>query len=183
MDLNELITQPLGDYDIKIRINDEKIKIMPYEDLENYQSIITLLPRTRDAVVILYQKQQGYGHWVTLLRDDKHILFFDPLAYRPDKQLFWSERYLRKSLGQDTPHLSYILNDALERGFKVTFSEIKFQKETDSVNTCGRHVVSIIKYWMRAKNPSLKEYYKLMNQSKQELELQNYDLLVSYLTK
>jgi hypothetical protein len=110
------------------------------------------------------------------------ITFFDPLGYRPDKQLLWTERYLRKKVGQSIPFMSHLLNKALKHGYKVTFNVFKFQKESSEVNTCGRHVVSYIKYWMKTANPNIKDYLQIQNQLKDTYELKDYDMLVSRMT-
>jgi hypothetical protein len=178
-DLNEKITIPLGDVDIKNRLFDKSVKIIVYEDLANYKNITQLLPRKRDAVIILYQRKENYGHWTCLLRNDNNILFFDPYGVRPDKQLLWTKVYLRRQLNQKIPHLSHLLNNAESEGFKVTFNETEYQDDVTGVNTCGRHVVSIVNYWLRSSNPSLKEYYELMDKYRRDNELKSFDLAVS----
>lgn len=175
----EKMSAPLGDADIRKLLNN-KVDVIVYEELEKYKSIEQLLPGPKSAVIILYQRQEGYGHWCFLGRYNKSILFFDPLGNRPDKQLLWTPKYLRKDLGQDIPHVSELLNFALDNGFRVTFSEIKFQKDADAVNTCGRHCVMIARYWFRSKNPTLKGYLRYMNDLMKHYEL-NYDLIVSKL--
>jgi len=180
MSVIDKVIQPLGDGDIKSHL--PNIKVITYEELENYNRIEELLPRSKDAVVILYQKNEGYGHWVCICRDNMKITFFDPLGYRPDKQLLWTERYLRKKVGQSIPFMSHLLNKALKHGYKVTFNVFKFQKESSEVNTCGRHVVSYIKYWMKTANPNIKDYLQIQNQLKDTYELKDYDMLVSRMT-
>jgi hypothetical protein len=180
MSVIDKVIQPLGDGDIKSHL--PNIKVITYEELENYNRIEELLPRSKDAVVILYQKNEGYGHWVCICRDNMKITFFDPLGYRPDKQLLWTERYMRKKLGQSIPFLSHLLNKALKHGYKVTFNVFKFQKESSEVNTCGRHCVFWIKYWMHNNNPNIKEYLDILNKLKRDHELKDYDMLVSRMT-
>jgi hypothetical protein len=180
MSVIDKVIQPLGDGDIKSHL--PNIKVITYEELENYNRIEELLPKSKDAVVILYQKNEGYGHWVCICRDNMKITFFDPLGYRPDKQLLWTERYLRKKVGQSIPFMSHLLNKALKHGYKVTFNVFKFQKESSEVNTCGRHVVSYIKYWMKTANPNIKDYLQIQNQLKDTYELKDYDMLVSRMT-
>jgi len=178
-DLYDNMEYSLSDQDIEKYLYDKKVKIMSYDRLTDYQNINELLPRTRDAVVLLYRRKENYGHWVCLCRDNNKLFFYDPLGYRPDKQLFWTEKYLRKSLNQDEPHLSYLLNDALKRKYKIFFNETKYQKEEQAINTCGRHIVNFINYFMKAKTPSFKEFYNIMVSNLKHHELNNFDLLVS----
>jgi hypothetical protein len=179
MDLNENMSYSLSDADIKNLLYDKNIKIMSYDKLEDYNNIEELLPRRRDAVIILYRRKENYGHWVCLCKDDKKLFFFDPLGYRPDKQLLWTEKYLRKTLNQDEPHLSYLLNDALKRKYKIYFNETKYQKEEQAINTCGRHIVNFINYFMKSENPSFRYFYNSMKYNLEHHELNNFDLLVS----
>jgi hypothetical protein len=181
MDLNDKVTLPLGDADIRGRLFDKSVKIIVYEDLANYKNIQQLLPRSKDAVIMLYQRKENYGHWVAILRNKNNIVFFDPYGCRPDKQLLWTPKYLREQLNQKTPHLSHLLNSCLEDGFKVSFNQTAYQKDENAVNTCGRHCVSVVNYWMRSVNPSLSDYYKLMKKYKDDNELENFDLSVSKL--
>jgi hypothetical protein len=177
MSVIDKIIEPLGDADIKAYL--PSVKVITYEELGNYNKIEELLPKTRDAVVILYQKNEGYGHWVCICRDNMKITFFDPLGYRPDKQLLWTERYLRKKVGQNIPFMSHLLNKALKNDFKVTFNVFKFQKESSEVNTCGRHVVYFVQYWMQNRTPDIEEYLTTLNRLKHSYELHDYDMLVS----
>jgi hypothetical protein len=181
MNLNEKAMIPLGDGDIRSRLFDKHIKILVYEDLSEYSSISQLLPRLKDAVIVLYQRKENFGHWVALVRDDTNIVFFDPYGYRPDKQLLWTPKYLRRQLNQKTPHLSHLLNKAVDDGFNVTFNETKYQIDGSSINTCGRHCVSFVNYWMKTNKPSLEGYYDLMKAYKKDHELSNFDLVVTKL--
>ena len=65
---------------------------------------------------------------------------------------------MRKSLGQNIPYLSYLLNDALTKKFKVYFNEYKYQQEKQGVNTCGRHIVSYLKWFFMTISPTPMKY-------------------------
>ena len=161
MNLNEKLEYALSDADIKQQV--KNIRIVEYPDLKNYNSITELLPHHKDAVVILVQvKNLHSGHWICLTRFKNVIYLFDSLGYRPDKNLLWSPKYLRKNLGQNIPYLSYLLNDALALKFKVYFNEYKYQMEKQGVNTCGRHVVSYLRWFFMTVSPTPKKYEAYM---------------------
>ena len=69
--------------------------------------------------------------------------------------------------------------EKLQRKYKVYFNETKYQKEEQAINTCGRHIVNFINYFMKAKKPSFKDFYNIMVNNLKHHELNNFDLLVS----
>jgi AraC-like DNA-binding protein len=151
----------LSDTDIKQQV--KNCRLIEYPELKNYDSITELLPNHKDAVVILVQiKNRHSGHWICLTRFKNVIYLFDPLAYRPDKNLLWTPKYLRRQLGQNIPYLSYLLNDALSKKFKVYFNEFKYQQEKQGVNTCGRHVVNYLRWFYMTISPTPMKYETYM---------------------
>lgn len=166
-DLHDALFYSLSDQDLKDIIGDD-VRILTYEQLGEYNSLSELLPKEHDGIIILFERKEGEGHWLALLRGSKkNVLFFDSLAYRPDKQLLWNSKATNKRLGQDTPHLTYLLNEGLKEGFKISFNETKFQDEQKGFTTCGRWVSMILLYYKHNKNPTLKGFYnKIMDLSK-----------------
>lgn len=167
---------PLSDGDIKRFL--PNVKIIKYNELDKYNSIQELLPNKYDYVVLLTELKHNVGHWLALLRDDKTIIFFDSYGYRPDKHLLWAPKQLRKSLGQDEPHLSYLLNHALDSGFKVVFDGTAYQNRNDkSIMTCGRHVVNRIRAFIDGYR-SPEQYKKYFNAMKKRYNANGDDLVV-----
>lgn len=171
-----ILYQPLSDGDIRNHIPD--VKIIKYNQLDEYNTIEQLLPRTHDYVVILTELKENNGHWLALLRDDKTLIFFDSYGFRPDKHLLWTPKYLRKQLGQDEPHLSYLLNHAIDNGFKVVFDETAYQNRKDgNIATCGRHVVYRIKAFQQGYR-SAEQYKKLMSNMMKREKLNGDQLII-----
>ena len=136
---------PLSDDDVRRIV--PYAPIVRYSDLINYNRIEELLRDDRSAVVLFVATvDKNQGHWTALMRSDDNIYFFDPYGLRPDKNLLFAEKNLRKGLGQSKPHLSYLLNKALKSGFKVSFNEVKYQSSNPSFQTCGRWVCSRISF-------------------------------------
>lgn len=156
--------KPLSSLDIKHYLGDNA-NVLVYDDLLEYDSIMQLLPKKKDFAVILFRTAEDYGHWITLIRNGNNILHYDPYGNRPDRIMEWNSAYMNRSLGQDFPQLSYLLNNALDEGFRVTFNETQYQKRSDhSFATCGRWCVSVNLYYLRNKNPTLKGFYDMIMQ-------------------
>jgi hypothetical protein len=154
-------------------------KILKYEELDKFNSIKELLPKKRDFVVMLVETTENCGHWFAIVRINKTITYFDSYGLRPDKSLLWTDKYTRKSLNQDIPFVSLLLNKAIDEGFKVYFNEIKFQDITmPKYVTCGLWCISFILYYMKHNKPTLKGYYDMIRQIATENEL-TFDLTIS----
>ena len=180
MNLNEKLEYALSDEDMKRQI--PNVRLIEYPQLKEYNSITELLPNQKDAIIILVQiKNKHNGHWICLTRFKNCIYVFDSLGYRPDKNLLWTPKYLRRNLGQDIPYLSYLLNDALTKKFKVYFNEYKYQMEKPGVNTCGRHVVSYLKWFFMTINPTPKKYELYMKSLVKKYDL-GTDIIVAQQT-
>ena len=175
----EELEKCLSDEDLKKALPD--VKVINYSDLSQYNSVEQLLPKKVDAVVILVELRENIGHFEVLMRNGKNITFFDPYSVRPDKALKWVSEYMRKELGQEIPFMSYLLNKAVDDGFKVTFNNVKYQQQSPAINTCGRHAISVIKFFRHTKNPTLASYKKYMDKLVHDNQL-NYDLLVTKMT-
>jgi hypothetical protein len=174
---------PLTDSDIR-RILNENVKIIKYSELDKYNNILSLLPNPFDYVIILVERTLDNGHWVLLLRLKNKLFFFDPYGERPDKMLKYSSKQTRRILNMEYPHLTRLLNNSLDQ-FKVYFSSFPYQKSDKEIQTCGRHLISVIKYFKQFQkhNPSLKSYKKYMDNLKKQLNLYDYDAVVSHLYK
>lgn len=169
--LNDDAKYSLSNLDIQHYLG-ENTPILNYEDLTNYDTIKQLLPKQKDFVIFLFHTEENYGHWITLIRHNKSILYFDSYGYRPDKIMDWNSNYMNKQLHQSFPQLSFLLNDAVDEGFKVTFSETQFQKRNDyDYSTCGRWVTAINLYYLKNKNPTLKGFYDLITSLCKSYEL------------
>ena len=177
-DLRKIAETSLTDKDLREFLGD-KIRILEYRQLLDYDTITKLLPSKNDFVILIIEMEPGIGHWVTLVRDEKRIMYFDSYGYRCDKFLFFCPENMRKILGQEVPFLSGILNQAVDDGFKVTFNNFPFQNRNDlSVATCGRWVIWFIEFCRENKHPTIKKFYDYVMRLKEAAEL-DLDLLVS----
>jgi len=157
-------------------------RFLTYSDLSNYNSIVDLLPnKTYDSVIILVRTKINYGHFLCVVRLGNRILFFDSYGYRPDKKFYNTSEYMRRKINQDIPLMSYFLNEALDKGFKVSFSEYKFQDPDIESNTCGRWCVLFCKYFKVNINKSIKDFICFVLNESKKYDNIDLNLLVSML--
>jgi hypothetical protein len=160
VEARDKVQVPLSDDDIA----KYEIRFMLYSDLANFDKIVDVLPNEVDGVIILVRTELTFGHYVALCRNKNNIFFFDSYGFRPDKNFHKSPEYMRIKLGQEYPHLSYMLNDAVDDKFKVTFNEYKLQKMSDKSQTCGRWCIWFIKYVKHTNKPSIDGFIRLVLQ-------------------
>jgi hypothetical protein len=171
----EKVMIPMSDTDI----HNYGIRMILYSDLANYENITDLLQNDNDAVIILVRTEINYGHFIAVIRDKKTINFFDSYGFRPDKLFYKTPEYMRDKLNQEYPHMSYLLNKAIDDGFKVSFNSYDFQKKKDESNTCGRWCVWIINYFKITKNPTINKFVCHVLQKSKELNNIDLNILVS----
>ena len=189
MSLDELVRTPLSDVDMNRLSPSPKLRLVKYSDLDKYKSIDKLLSRKIDGIILFIEvNRKNTGHYVGLFRIGNLILYFDPYGFRPDKALSWTPKQTRINLGIDFPHLSWLLNKAVDDKYVIEFSTDEYQERKDpSIQTCGRHVLFFYKWLISTltakKKPSLKglfnQYYKYITKLRQKYEM-TYDELVSY---
>lgn len=149
------------------KLLDGKCNIMSYDQLNNYNNIDSAMGKY-GALVLLYQTKQNYGHWCCVFkRNNDTIEFFDPYGLFPDDELEFVPNNMRNVLGEDYPHLTWLLYNS---GYKkIDYNSKQLQKFKEDVNTCGRHCV--VRIMMR--NLSIDEYIKFLGKDpdKKVLEL------------
>jgi hypothetical protein len=146
--------------------------ITAYHDLHKFTNIDQLMGNS-DAVIILYEMKENYGHWVLLFKTgNKQLQFFDPYGLKIDEELKFAQYNLRLHNGQITPHLTSIIKNS---DYTVHSNTTKYQQWKAHTNTCGRHVAVRYLY----KNLNHDDYKKLM--TKQKLKPDEYVALMTML--
>lgn len=126
---------------------------------------------TMPAVALLFPVQSlTQGHWLALLIDPeaRRITHFDPYGFG----LAMEEKYTQNPLVREGL-LSTFYQNAADSGYQVVFNQTKFQQLENSMNTCGRHVITRI----RLSYLTGDEYTKLLTGQKMAP-----DDIVTYLT-
>lgn len=125
-----LKAKPLSNEDI-LHHTGYQCVVRSYEEVNDH-STMTELFSGKDALVLLYETSEDYGHWVCLIKHSKEIEFFDSYGYKPDSELsFIPERY-KKMYDQDYPYLTNLLYKSKK---KIIYNEHHLQQNDTSV--CG----------------------------------------------
>jgi hypothetical protein len=122
-----------------MRMCKNKVKIISYEEMENYKTIDDVFDNN-DATIILYETKKNFGHWVLLLKEGNELEFFDSYGLKPDEELKYDNGYNAKiHNGVLVPHLTRLLNSST---YKLNYNKKRLQKLLKDMNTCGRWCVS-----------------------------------------
>jgi hypothetical protein len=140
----------LSDSDI-MKICDNKVVIILYEDLAKFQSIDQALG-PHSAMIILYQSKKLDGHWISVFKvDDQTLEFYDSYGFKIDQELPFFEYNLR----QGVPHLSHLIQNS---NYKLITNQIDFQTIRKDINTCGRYASLRVKM----RSTPLKQFQALL---------------------
>jgi hypothetical protein len=154
--LSEVKQYALGDDDLSRIV--PKANIFTYPYLKNVKHIDEIFGDDGQAIMLYLTENEHTGHWVGLLRKNDHIEFFDPYGEKPDDELKWISRDKREELDQDKPLLSKLLRQS---ELPVVYNKVKFQKDGNNIETCGRHVATRLLH----KDLSLPEYAEMIKGS------------------
>ena len=137
--LEEIVTEPMSGDDLAHYY--PKVRIIKYNDLDNYTSIEELLPSDDTYFILLYLDSPSSGHWVTLVRNKNLITFFDSYGGKIDSQLKWVDDTTRIQLDTNKPCLTRLLKAGKT---PYNYSPYDYQSNNQSVATCGAHVLNFI---------------------------------------
>jgi hypothetical protein len=135
--LKKAIKRPLSNEDIK-SITKGKCKVMKYEELRNFMTLDSMF-KPYKAVVILYETEPSYGHWVAMLKEPGNregvVEFFDSYGMKPDSEIKFVPAYFRKISGQNKPILTWLIESS---PYRCEWNQHDFQSKKREVNSCGR---------------------------------------------
>lgn len=169
----ELVADPLDDKELRAVLG-RHAKIVPYHKLSQYRSIDELLPKPKDAAVILYENRLMDGHWIGITKNNGEISFFDPYGEVIDKQLQYSKYSKERVVGEGDTSLRNLLSTSK---LPVFFNDYKYQRDGMGVNTCGRHVSNFIRY-NQEEGLDLEDYNEMMMKAQKQTGLP-YDELIA----
>jgi hypothetical protein len=127
----------LSDDDIR-QLLGGNIKITSYPDLDRVENINDLFDSKGRAIIFIPQQDTHSGHWTAMIKDGKHIEFFDPYGESPDDQTDGISNQKLEQMRMKEPLLADLLE---ETPYKVIFNKMQLQELADDVQTCGRHCV------------------------------------------
>lgn len=122
-------------FDKSIQVSDKeilsickgKVNIVQYHDLALVYSIDEIFkPELNNCVIMLLELTEG-NHWVTLIKKDNIIEYYNSYGKKPDAEL---NLYKYRQ-----PYLSNLL---YKSGYMINWSNQLMQQFKNDVNTCGR---------------------------------------------
>lgn len=141
-DLAAAIEHPLSDSDVRLLLG-HNTAILTYPRLAEARSIDDALDPNGRLVLLYLTTSMTSGHWTGVFRrNENEIEFFDPYGGAIDSQFDFIPDNIEQALGQTTRHLTRLLRDASESGYKVRHNPYRFQELKRGVNSCGRWVAA-----------------------------------------
>ena len=132
-------TTPSTDGDLR-QATHNRIKIIDYDNLANYNDIDQLLPNSKSSFILLYEDSPNSGHWTAVGRDvNNDYWFFCSYGSDVDEPLSWTPKITRIKLGAGQKYLSKILN-----GRNVLYNSTPFQNENSDEAVCGDFVAFVV---------------------------------------
>lgn len=137
----------LTDKDV-LKIIGGKSKLLTYPELMQYNNIDELFGNS-DKIILLYVNEVDgnniTGHWCLLTkvkRGKKTVIeFTDPYGLMPDEQIKSYGESWKNESGQNRNALTRMLYDfSLDPNHEIHYNELKVQKDSEDINTCGRHI-------------------------------------------
>jgi hypothetical protein len=144
-----------------------------YPDLQKYKDLDDLLGE-KGAVVVLYETQKNSGHWTLVFRQGKTVEFFDSYNYKPDGEFKFVPDDFRKINDMVFPQLTKMLYDS---GYEIHYNNFKLQSNGRNIATCGRHVITRLRY----KDLDINKFYKMLKNISKKTGY-NFDEIVTILT-
>ena len=156
--------------DVKTLTNN-KCPIVLYDNLDINDDILEVIGKN-NRCFLLFPTVHGSnsGHWLALLYNDKTntLEHFDPYGLDVNQEMTYSSsRHVQANI------LGKLYAKAQQKGIKIIFNNVRYQKLTNGVNTCGRHCAIRLRFHYLTPT----QYENLM--SKQSM---SPDWLVSILT-
>lgn len=123
------------------------------------------------------------GHWVGMVvdRTTHNIYYFDSYGNFPDDDLNEIDKKYRIQTGQNQRDVGIFMAEMNSNlGYILNYSNDKFQKLEDGINTCGRWVGSFIYFINQGYNDE--QFYDFIDFSMQENSCNDPDRLMCILT-
>jgi hypothetical protein len=130
--------------------------IIKYSKLQNYKSIDQLLKGPKDFRIILIESEINSGHWIAILRDRNIIEVFNLYGTPISAELNVLTERQKQILRENQKWLNILLTKGLNK-FNIIYNNVDFQKESNIINTCGRHCLTRICTFF-IQNFSLQQY-------------------------
>lgn len=172
--LTKEMAVPLSDADIREFL--PYALILKYSELRKYPTLHALLPDVKSYCILLYEDSPNVGHWVCVSRPKEGIAeYFDSYGGYVDAPLTWTPIERRQQLGSGKPMLSMMFDECPE---EVVYNKVKYQKEHNGVNNCGRWCV--LRILKMLKGYDLEQFHRFVKNASKQMKL-SPDLMVTAL--
>lgn len=144
IELQKRIRTPLSDNELERFTGLKPDGVIKYSELKNFNSIEDFLPKILDFKIVLIESSYNVGHWVCVVRRGNEITYFNSYGTGIDTDFRFIPRMMSCILGQSTKEMTRLFNDAKAKGYEIVVNKTRFQKISDNIQTCGRHVLFFI---------------------------------------
>lgn len=125
-------------------------KVLTYSELADYDNIDQVFGN-KNKIILLYINEKNptstVGHWTSLHRNKDVIFFMDPYGKEIDEHLDDFSQEHRNMTGQPVNFLTRLLYDYVNEGGKVHYDEMKKQKSSPDIATCGRWTALRLRFY------------------------------------
>ena len=155
----------LSDKDIRKVFKPNRINIVEYQNLNNYDHIDDLFKNSDYTFCVMFfpeNEQKSYGHWTCILKHENgKYEYFDSYAnYKPDSERKWLTDQLIKNLHEENPLLTeFFLRSSI---LKIIINPYPLQSTRNGVNDCGDHVCCRLLH----RDMNLNQYWEMIKQSR-----------------
>jgi hypothetical protein len=135
--VEKTIATPMSDSDIHEYL--PNAPILKYSELRKYATLDDLLPKVKDFAFVLYEDSPNKGHWTVVSKPEEGVVeYFDSYGGYVDSPLKWTDKDTRVGLGEGFAMLSKLFKECPE---EVVYNKVKYQKDGEGINDCGRWCV------------------------------------------
>lgn len=118
---------------------DNKVNIIEYTSLQNYNNIDDLL-KPYGRTIVLYEFKPNSGHWTLITKikpkhQKEYIEVFDSYGLYPTSELEYVPYHFKKLSDQKRKYLLLLL---ARSKLPIHYNQYKFQKHGANISTCGR---------------------------------------------
>ena len=141
MDIIKKLEQKSLSTDDIYKIMGGYVKIVPYPDLEKYNSVDELFKDKMPVIIYFIESKKGgqyMGHFEALKKLGNVIEFFDSYGLAPDKCREWLSHQKLVDLKEDKPELTRLLSKAEKDGYFVLWNTFQYQDYRHNISTCGK---------------------------------------------
>lgn len=156
------------------------LKIIKFQDLQNYNNIYDILPKKKDYAVIFFTDDMkngvNIGHWTCITRINDYFEFFDSYGLNEEDELKFISKEKRERFGESYDYLYNFL-----KSVKHSNNKYDYQKWDDKTATCGRWVLLKLFLFKNGVNTN-KEFHKIIMSKFIKIKFKNLDDLAVYYT-